>query len=334
MKFIKVFRILAATLLPVILAVTIPAAPATAAGEVISLANSQGTSISQGGIGQVVNITGSGFFAANNTGIVRGVNILFGRYPIITNNYLDYSASIFQNVLIAPLNDDGTFRYSFTVPTTLVSGSTRENVGRGSYYVYLTYYYPGFNPGDVAANGTSIIQMVPFNIVVGAITISPDNGPVGTAVNVNGTYFGGTEGYTIYYDSSLSNFSGNVLTTSNGTLGPAKITIPSGTAGQHSIIVSGNNSGTTANLTFTVKPKITIVPASGSPSTMINILGTGFGAQQDAAITFGGDTLTPTKTDTGGSFAYIFGALKKAAASYDIVATDSKGNSEDRKSVV
>ncbi|MEK7354219.1 MAG: IPT/TIG domain-containing protein, partial [Chloroflexota bacterium] len=321
MKLDKVFRILAAALLPALFAATVPAGPVRAAGEVISLSSNQGA------IGQVITITGSGF--TGNTTPRYGVNILFGKYPDASGAaVMDYSLNIYERLQVWELRSDGTFETTFTIPSRLTGGNIKEEVARGSYYVYLTYFYPTTTPGVPSINGAAIIQMTPFNVVVGAITISPDNGAVGSEVNINGTYFGVTEGITVRYDSLEANFSGNGLTSSSGAFGPTKITIPPGIAGQHTITVSGNNSGTIAQATFTVAPKLTIVPTSGSAGTLINVSGSGFGRQLDATSAFGGDPLTPTRTDVYGSFAFNFGALKKAEGNYDIVVTDGGGNSD------
>ena len=329
MKLTRVFRILAAALLPALLTAALPAAPAIAAGETISLTNSQGAVTSQGAIGQVITISGSGFYASNSTGPIRGVNILFGRYPVLNGTAMDYSASIFQNVETWPLNYDGTFQATFSIPSRLAGGNTREDVAAGGYYVYTTLYYPAQSANDFSSNGTAILQITPFTVVVPTTTISPDNGAVGSEVVINGTSFGVSEGVSVNYDSLALNVAGNAITNSNGAFGPARITIPPGITGPHIIIISGNNSGTTTQATFTVKPKLTIVPASGTAGTFIQVLGTGFGRALDITLTFGSDPLTPSRTDVNGSFLLTFGASSnKTAGSYDITVTDSAGNTD------
>ena len=121
MKFNKIFRILAAVLLPALLVVPIPATPALAVGETIILTNSQGA------IGQLITISGSGF--ANAT-ISRGVNILFGRLPISGNTM--YTANIYEKVMVAELTSVGTFQTTFSVPARLNGGTNKEDVARGS----------------------------------------------------------------------------------------------------------------------------------------------------------------------------------------------------------
>ena len=319
MKLTRVFRILAAAFLPALSVITIPAAPALADGENITLRSNQGA------IGQEITISGNGFFASNTTS--RGVNILFGKYPDATIALTDfYTLNTYEKVQIAEIspNGTGTFKTTFFVPARLTGGNTKEDVATGSYYIYVTYFYP-INP---PVNDTHVLQIVPFAVVVAAATVSPDNGTVGSEANINGTYFGNTEAIGISYDSNVINLTGNGVTSSNGTFGPAKITIPPGTAGQHIIIVSGNSSGTKAQATFTVKPKITIAPTSGASGTPIKISGSGFGNQLYVTPTFGGDSLTSGRTDGNGSFTFNIAALKKPAGSYVIAATDENGNSD------
>ena len=314
MKHIRILRILAAALLPALLAAAIPAAPAIAAGESISLSSAQGA------IGQVINISGSGF-AANLT-TSRGVNILFGRYPGTAS--MDYSSAIYEKVKIAELNTDGTFQSTFSVPARLTGGTNKEDVARGSYYVFLTYFYPVTPPID----GPEILLITPFTVLVPTTTISPDNGAVGSEVVINGTSFGVSEGISVNYDSLAINVAGNAITNSSGAFGPIKITIPPGITGPHVMIISGNNSGTTTQHTFTVKPKLTIEPTSGTAGTFIKVLGTGFGRALEITPAFGGNATTPSATDVNGSFLLNLVALSKPAGSYEVTVTDSSGNTD------
>lgn len=320
MKDNKLFRVLRAVMFAILLALPFPATPALAVGETITL-SSQGVTTSQGAIGQEITISGSGFYgtAANETAS-RGVIILFGKHP--GSAIMDYSAAIYERIKIAELSN-GTFQTTFPVPSRLSGGTTKEDVVTGSYYVFLTYYYPGSPPID----GLSVILIAPFNVVAGSITLQPGSGAIGTEVSINGTYLGLNEPIVVSYDGFEAPITGDKDTDGSGAFGVTKITIPPSTAGPHLIRVTANNSGISAQANFTVKPTISIAPSSGAAGTLITVKGNGFSGGSAIGINFDNEALTPGNSDTAGSFVMNAVALSRAPGNYTITTSDGKGNS-------
>jgi hypothetical protein len=326
MKYLKFIRNIAVSIF--VLGLVVGSAPAVrtqAAGETITI------SAVQGAVGQTVTVAGSGFYSSNTT--VRGVNIIFGEYPVpvtgssTTIQTIDYASSIYKIFGPAELTRPaGTFNASFTVPSRLTGGATQKDVTRGTYYIYITYYYP--DTGSTTPNGNEVLVIKSFTIVAGSITATPSEGNVGSVVSISGSFFGNAESVFLSYDGTVSSFNGSSVTNTAGAFGPVKFTVPPSPAGRHSILVSGNESGTSGSANFTVKSGIRIFPAAGSPGTQITVFGSGFGASQTVSATFGGDTITPSQTDVHGSFNLPFAALLKPAGSYDIVTTDSAGNTD------
>lgn len=177
-------------------------------------------------------------------------------------------------------------------------------------------------------DGTTILMILPFKVTAGDITINPTSGAVGSQINISGSYFGSTESITVLYDSSPINIAGDKDTDSSGAFGVTTITVPEGPAGEHSIIVRGINSGITVEKKFTVKPELTLAPTSGAKGAMITVSGRGFAANSDITTAFGGQTMTPVRSDINGSFTITFAAPVLAPDNYIITATDSAGNSD------
>ncbi|UCD09093.1 MAG: hypothetical protein JSU79_00140, partial [Dehalococcoidales bacterium] len=166
-------------------AVIISPAPANAAGEIINL------DINIGSIGQQVNITGSGFDPGSPPD--RSVNIIFGKYP---GTVVNYSVGVYEIVKVQPLNADGTFSTSFTIPQVLGGGAIEEVI-QGTYYVYLTYHIPP------STNTLTILQIAAFNVLAGEISITPSTGSPGTELSISGQEFGISEEIIVKYDEEV-----------------------------------------------------------------------------------------------------------------------------------
>lgn len=279
-------------------------------------------SVNQGPIGKEITITGSGFYGATvNETDSRGVSILFGKYP---GTVMDYSAAIYQLLKVVELRD-GAFQTSVTIPSRLDSGSVKEEVSRGTNYIWLTYFYPAVPPFP-SVNGTEIKAITTFTVVAGAITLDPNRGPVGIEVAINGSHFGVSESIAITYDGITANIAGDRDTDANGTFGISKITVPPRSAGTYVITATGNTSGSIAQANFTVTPAISVTPTSGPKGTLITVKGTGFGKNSEFNTTFGSVAGGSGTTDAVGGFAVPIAASADATGNYDITARDAGGN--------
>ena len=315
MKFAHIFRNLTVALVLALLITALPATPALAA-EVITLNTYQGS------IGQQITITGTGF-SYPETGS-RGVVILFGKDN--PGAIVDYATDIYEEVKVAELYSDGTFSTTFQVPTKLTSGTIDEAVTSGTYYIYATYYYPDYVP---PLKGTTVASTTTFTVLAAEISIDPDEGKVGTEVEIDGEGFGDREDITVEYDGREMDIeSGDDDTDSDGDFKNTMIIVPPSAAGDHTITVIGEESDIEAEVEFTVEPEITINPESGAAGSTITVSGTGFGDEVDVGITFDGEGAKVGTTDDDGSFTISFAALSRAAGSYYIEAEDDDNNSD------
>ncbi|UCC17521.1 MAG: hypothetical protein JSU58_02950 [Dehalococcoidales bacterium] len=291
-------------------AVIILPAPVHAAGEIINL------DVNIGSIGQQVNISGSGFDPGSPAD--RSVNIIFGKYP---GTVVNYSIGVYEIVKVQPLNTDGTFSTSFNVPQVL-GGGVIEEVTQGTYYIFLTYHIPP------STNTLTILQIAAFNVLAGAITITPATGSPGTELSISGQEFGAIEEIIIKYDEeAIPIFQGDRSTDGSGSFQNTRILVPPSPAGVHAVTVIGKTSSHQAGRPFTVEPVLNIQPTPGAASSKITIGGNGFGAGANINVTFDNNSVYSGTTDLKGSFVSTLPAGTFSEGTYLVTASDTAGNS-------
>lgn len=317
MKCNKIFRILSIAVVLSLLLVAIPATPALAA-RVIELDPEEGK------IGDTITITGSGFTASTDTN-ERHVDIYFAKDEADTYDDIDDEVNTYE-FLRSPLigyvddDDEGEFETTFKVPAELNDGTDDEDVEPGTYYVYVTIY-----------NTYRIKAYAEFTVLAGGeITIDPDEGTVGTEVEISGTDFGDEEDIFIEYDGDdIDIETGDDETDRNGDFEDTIIIIPESIAGNHTITVFGEDSGAEVEATFTVEPEITVSPTSGTPETTVTVSGTGFGNRSDFVIDLDRTEVATGTTDRYGSFDTTFNVPALTSDTYDLEVWDEDDNSDE-----
>jgi hypothetical protein len=124
-------------------------------------------------------------------------------------------------------------------------------------------------------------------------SLSPNGGPVGTAVTINGTGFGSTQSTsTITFNGTIAAARGRNATSWSNTA--IVVAVPAGATSGSVIVKVGTQSSNPVQ--FTVGTAITSLSAtSGVPGTTIVVNGLGFGTTQGAStVTFNGTPGTPT----------------------------------------
>jgi hypothetical protein len=179
-----------------------------------------------------------------------------------------------------PAVEDGEFEATFNIPGSADAGTA---------YIYVQY---------TSAFGEGFITSAPFTVVGRAITLSPLSGCVGNTVIVDGTGFTASSSVTIYFGSASV---GTAETDADGNFDDATFTVPASCVGTHTVKGEDENENY-ATTDFTVSPKITLTPASGSSGDTITVRGTGFKGSSNVTIYFGSTTLGTATTDINGSF--------------------------------
>ncbi len=317
MKYTKILRVFAIAIVLALLMVTIPAAPAQAAREISIYPE-------EGAIGTEITISAEGFSASTDI-TERYVNVYFSSDEASMIHYIDNQVTYYNRVKEGQYIDlDGTFDYTFTVPDKLDDGEDEEDVTVGTYYIYITREYT--NP---LTQQTRIGAVAEFTVVGGDITIDPDEGPVGTEVEISGEEFLDDEDITVTYDDDEVDIESGDDETDNDGEFTCTILIPESTADTYTITVTVG--GSEAEAEFTVESEVILDPTSGEAGTDVAVSGTGFGKRRDVDIYFDNEAITYDTTSSDGSFEVTVTVPELDKGLYDVEAEDDDGNLDAAK---
>ncbi len=312
MKNKRFFRVLAVALTLALLLVAIPAMP-------VSAATSVNVNPDEGEIGDEITVSG------------------FGTYPL--EYYIFFSS---QNVDLGDEIDDEVTAYDFLVsvsaagvagaysatnllvPAELTDGEDGESVHGGTYYLYMT-----------RTNNETIVAKTTFYLTgVAQITgPDPDEGTVGTEVEISGVGFAPDETISVEYDGEEIDIdSGDEEADEDGEF-TLFIIIPESEFGEHTITVKGEDSLAELEAVFTVEPEISVNPVSGEAGTVITVTGTGFDRRNGVDFSFGGNSINVVwlvesggRTNSDGTFAVNITVSDVAPGSFTILAEDEDDN--------
>jgi len=314
MRHSKIWRILTVALILSLLMAVIPATPAWAYDYDIDIDPEQGE------IGDEIEITGSDFTPSTDED-EELATIYFSEDEADAGDDIDYEVETYEklkSVIVGEedASDEGEFETTFDVPDELNDGDRDADVEPGTYYIYVTRF-----------NSSRIRAVAEFTVIgAGEISIDPDDGPVGTEVEIEGTDFGDEEDITIEYDDDeISIEDGDDATDNDGEF-VCTIIIPESTAGDHTIKVLGEDSGAEPEETFTVEPEITVSPDEANASETVTVSGTGFAGRTDFTVYLDGTELDSDETDSDGSFDFDFTVPAVASGTYDVMALDDDDN--------
>jgi hypothetical protein len=315
-KNIRIFRILAVALTLVLLLVAIPAVP-------VSAAISIDVDPDEGEIGDEIDVTGTGF------PLNEEVYIFFARQQADVGDAIDDEVTVYKFLGSAQTNFiTGSLLFSFNVPEELNSGldpDEDEYVFSAIYYIYITY------------TATETIRAAASLRVIGNAVITdfdPDEGTVGTEVEISGEGFAPDEAIIVEYDGDEIDIeSGDEEIDTNGEF-TLFIIIPESEFGEHTIAVKGEDSQVVIEETFTVEPEISVNPVSGEAGSVITVTGTGFDRRNGVDFSFGGISVTSVvwlveiggRTNSDGTFAVNLTVPDVAPGSYVILAEDEDDN--------
>ncbi len=223
------------------------AIPVLAIPEQVQAAVHIDVSSSSGYVGDRVTVYGSNFTTFSTVDIYYCFDVVSGS----SNCKLQGSAD----------TDNGSFRYSFYIPDSC----------NGTHYIRAY---------DASSNYAQAYFTVKPKIEI--TYPSSAEGYVGDNVTVTGTGFVESEaGITIKYDDAEVTQTEAAGTDQYGTW-TAKFIIPESVKGEHDIDAKGDDTayGDVAAVTFTVNPKISLNPTSGSVGDIVTVNGTGFQAEE------------------------------------------------------
>ena len=318
MKKMNMMRIIG---LIVVVTMLVMAVPVTAQTRFIEIDPEEGT------IGSTVTVVGEGFnhstestdryaimyFSSEKASIIDDIDDEVTVYKVVKDGiYLDI--------------DDGAFREEFTVPDELNDGEDEdddEDVSAGTYYIYVCHYNVD------ATIAPQIRAVAEFTVIGGEISIDPEEGPVGTEVEITGTEFVDNENITVYYDDDEIDIESGDDETDNDGEFECTILIPESTFDTHTIKVEVGDSEAEAE--FTVESELVLDPTSGEAGAEVSVSGTGFERRSDVVVYFDAEEIIADTTDSDGSFEQTFTVPELEAGIYDMEAEDEDGNLDTAK---
>ena len=293
MKFTRLYRIFGIAVIMALLLTVLPAAPALAYTYDIELDEEQGK------VGDSITVTGDGFSPSTDSS-EKWARIYFALDEADESDNIDTEVETYEYVKSAQIgyvdeSDEGEWEATFTIPSSMIDGDDDEDVVPGTYYIYVTITY--------TTGTTTIIRSVAeFMIIGGDVTLSPEEGPVDTEVEIAGEEFATSEDITIEFDGdelSSSEIGGDIDTDSSGDF-ISSIFIPAAIAGDHTIAITV--SGYTVESTFTVEPDIYLNTTSGEAGTSVTVDGTGFSRRGNVTMYLNNTPLKSIAASTSGSF--------------------------------
>jgi hypothetical protein len=170
------------------------------------------------------------------------------------------------------------------------------------------------------------------------ITLSPTSASVGSIVTITGNGFAANTAVSVKLDgAAITTSPASVTTTSTGTF-TATITIPSLTAGSHTVSVTVGTK--TANATFTLTEgqggsTISITPTSGTVGTAVTVTGSGFLPNKGITINLDGSLIATGVTSATGTFNALFTILATVTTGpHTIAVSDGSSTASATLSVI
>jgi len=311
----KLFRLLAVVAILSLLLVALPASPALAAND-IELDPEEGE------IGESIDITGEDWPESDYSAepyTYSEVDIyLTDDEDADEGEYIDDDVEDYEQVKSnVEVDESGDFDTSFKIPEELTDGEDDVTVSGGTYYVCVTY-----------ADQDRIRAVAELAVIAAEIELDPDDGVVGTEVEITGIDFADNEDiYVEFDDEEIDIESGDEDTDSRGEF-TLYILIPENTAGTHTIRVI-DDAGSEAEADFTVEPEITLNKDRAAPGDSVTVQGTGFGMDVEVTIEFDRDEVISEDSDEYGTFQVAFVVPSKSPGTYEVQAEDEDNNKAD-----
>jgi hypothetical protein len=180
-----------------------------------------------------------------------------------------------------------------TIASTAWS-TAQINIGTsGDLFPTTLTVLAGLTVGDNIVRVTDNMGLVAqgtFTITRPTAEVSPDSGPAGSSVTIQGSGWVPSTTVTLTFCGSPM----TVIADANGNIAAA-MTVPAVAAGQYQLTATDGNGNAATPDTFTVPgAAVTVSPTEGAPGTSVTISGTGFAGYAPITVMFGGYTLPTT----------------------------------------
>ena len=153
---------------------------------------------------------------------------------------------------------------------------------------------------------------------VPALTLSSQQGPVGTSVGAAGTNFAPGDTVQLQFNGTQVD---SQQSDTNGVV-EFEFSVPQLANGQYPVVATGRTRGT-ASVTFTISgSSLSLSSQDGPPGTSVTATGTGFQPGETVQVFFNGASVGTPVADTTGSFRTTFTIPQLANGNYQV---DAKG---------
>ena len=212
-------------------------------------------------------------------------------------------------------DEDGDFRVTFTIPESY------KGVHKVRVYI-----------------GNTLEAEGEFTVKPG-LTVSPEEGPVGTTVTVKGVGFAENEKdieLRYYLDGAYKVVEDDIKANEKGSW-QISFKVPASSSGSHKIDAKGDDStlGEVEDASFKVVPGIAINKSSGSAGESITLTGSGFAANEsNIKVMFDGTVVVSgIRADENGAWETTFSLPEMPKGRYTVSAEGSKTAKKDIKEV-
>jgi len=215
--------------------------------------------------------------------------------------------------------------------------TVKEDIDANGYGTWeVTFTIPASSRGDhkIDAKGDDSsfyeVKDVTFEVLPG-ISLSKSSGYVGDTVTVKGSGFRDEESsIKVTYDGTQV---GSSTAANDDGSWEISFAVPSSTKGDHKIDAHGRYTSATtiSDKYFTVKPKVTLTPASGHIGTSLSVSGSGFSANRVVSIKYEATQVATATSDSEGSFSASFSAPRGSYGEHTVTVRDAQGNSGSAK---
>ena len=166
--------------------------------------------------------------------------------------------------------------------------------------------------------------------MVAAITLTPNNGAVGTVVTVDGTGFTPAGTVTINYDGVPMTTTPTPITVGGGGDFSATFVVPASVQGAHTVLA--DDTVLSDSDTFTVNSQIVITEATGTFGDTINVIGTGYATVSAMSFTLDAVAIVPVggaiSSNATGGFTTTFLIPEVPNSTRTMVGTDGSANND------
>ncbi|MBI2836505.1 MAG: hypothetical protein HYX85_02290 [Chloroflexi bacterium] len=263
------------------------------------------------GIGGLHSVTAGDFI-----GLAPGIN--FSILPKMTVSAT--SLPVGSTVVVSGTGFAGSSQMTFLLDEVVLSGVINTNAN-GSFTTG-TIAVPEIAGGSHTfkaqdAVGNSAVAEVTVTPIV---SITPDNGPAGTAVAMTGKGFFASATITIAWigqtvttspETIVSNGQGSFIANFKALPGPST-----------AYAVSANDGTNSGTVNFIIKPTASVSPATGPVGAAVTVRGAGFKASTAVTVNYDNFLAATVSSDSSGNVSATFQVLPSTAGEHKITIND------------